>query len=376
MLFLICQFRYTKFMEEKYWVALSTHNKIGARTFVKLFKRFKKLENVWKATRRELAEAELDLTQVDAVTEVVAKVDPEKEMAKVKKLGLEILILPDKNYPKTLYEIPDPPGILYLKGKILPQDEVSLAVVGSRKYSIYGQRITEKIVWQLAKNKLTIVSGLALGIDALAHQSALEANGRTIAVLGCGLDQVYPISNIRLADKILASNGAIITEFPIGMPALRYNFPIRNRIIAGLSLGTLVVEAASESGSLITARAALEYNREVFAVPGSIFSETSEGPNRLIQMGAKMALSAEDILNELNITQKLRHVEASIIIPDSQEEEILLNLLKKPVLVDTLIKESKLAPTLVNSTLIMLEMKGMVTNLGGTSYVIRGKLKE
>ena len=363
-------------MEQKYWVALSTHNKIGARTFAKLHKRFKKLENVWKATRRELSEAELDLTQVDAVLEVVSKVDPEKEMAKVKKLGLEVLILPDKNYPKALYEIPDPPGILYLKGKILPQDEVALAVVGSRKYTEYGRRATEKIVWQLAKNKLTIVSGLALGIDALAHQAALEADGRTIAVLGCGLDQIYPVSNIRLADKILASGGAIISEFPVGMPALRYNFPIRNRIIAGLSLGTLVIEAAPESGSLITARAALDYNREVFAVPGSIFSEISEGPNRLIQMGAKMALSAEDILNELNITQKLGHIEASVIIPDSKEEEILLNLLKKPVLVDVLIKESKLAPALVNSTLIMLEMKGMVTNLGGTSYVIRGKLKE
>jgi len=363
--------------DAKYWVALSTHNKIGARTFAKLYKRFKKLTNLWqKITKQELAEAGLDLAQIDAVLDVILKKDPDQELAKVKKLGLDILILPDENYPKLLKETSDPPGILYLKGKILPQDEIALAVVGSRKYSDYGLRATEKIVWQLAKNKLTIVSGLALGIDALAHQAALEADGRTIAVLGCGLDQIYPVSNIRLADKILKLDGAILSEFPVGMPALRYNFPIRNRIIAGMSLGTLVVEGAIESGSLITAQAAIEYNREVFAVPGSIFSETSEGPNRLIQMGAKMVTSAKDILTELNIEEKASHHQVLQVIPDTKEEEILLKLLSKPIIVDKLIYESKMDSALVNSTLVMLEMKGMITNLGGTCYVIKGKLKE
>lgn len=362
--------------DTKFWVALSTHEKIGARTLAKLYKRFKKMERVWDVSRNELAKAGLDLGQIEAVEEIVAKVDPDIEMAKLSKLGIGVMILPDENYPKLLKEIPDPPGLLYVRGKIEPADEVALAVVGSRKYTSYGERAVEKIVMPLARQKITIISGLALGIDTLAHKAALAAGGRTLAVLGCGLDQIYPVTNIRLADQIIQGRGAVISEFPLGTPSYRSNFPIRNRIIAGLSLGTVVVEGAIESGSLITARAALDYNREVFAVPGSIFSETSEGPNRLIQMGAKAVFEAKDILTELNLTDNLAETEAREIIADTHEEEILLKLLKKPKLVDELIKESKLTPPLVNTTLIMLEMKGAIANLGGTRYEIRGKLKE
>lgn len=363
-------------MEQKFWVALSTHNKIGARTFAKLYKRFKKLEKVWQASRTDIASCGIDKAQVDAILEVIANCDPDREIAKVKKIGLDVLILPDPKYPKILKEVADPPGVLYVKGSILPEDEAALAIVGSRKYSEYGRRVVEKIVYEISRSKLTIVSGLALGIDALAHFEALENNLRTIAVLGCGLDQIYPVSNIRLADKILKSGGAIISEFPVGMPALRHHFPIRNRIIAGLSLGTLVIEGAIESGSLITAQAAIEYNREVFAIPGSIFSEISQGPNRLIQMGAKMVTTGQDILNELDFPAKISNIQAQTIIADTKEEAILLNLLKTPQIVDKLIKESKMDSAAVNSTLVMMEMKGMVTNLGGTRYVIRGKLKK
>jgi len=362
--------------DTKFWVALSTSEKIGARTFLKLYKRFKKLEKVWTASREELSSAGLDLGQVQAVEKIVAKVDPDKEMAKLEKIGIEALILPDENYPALLKEIPDPPGVLYIRGKIEAADELALAVVGSRKYTSYGEQATEKFVTPLARQKITIISGLALGIDTLAHKSALAAGGRTIGVLGCGLDQIYPVTNIRLADQIIQSRGAIISEFPLGTPSYRSNFPIRNRIIAGLSLGTLVIEGAVESGSLITARAALDYNREVFSVPGSIFSETSEGPNRLIQMGAKMVLEPKDILTELNITDSMATQEARLLMADTKEEEILLNLLKKPRLVDELIKESKMPSSTVNATLVMLEMKGAVANLGGTRYEIRGKLKE
>lgn len=365
-------------MEEdiKYWVALSTHQKIGARTFAKLYKRFKKLKNVWQASRKEIASTGVDLGQMEAIEEVISKIDPLDEAKKLKKYNIDVIILPDSKYPKLLKELPDPPGLLYIRGNVLPQDEIALAVVGSRKYTTYGAKAVEEIVYPLAKNKLTIVSGLALGIDAIAHKVALAASGRTIGVLGCGLDQIYPSSNIHLADKILSSGGAIISEFPLGMPALKYNFPIRNRIIAGMSLGALIIEGAADSGSLITAQAAIEYNREIFAVPGSIFSETSIGPNHLIQMGGKLVTSANDILAELNIKTLADQVKAQIVIPDSKEEEILLNLLKKPTMVDILIRQSKMEPALVNSTLIMLEMKGKITNLGGTSYVIRGKLKE
>ncbi|MCL5407457.1 MAG: DNA-processing protein DprA [Patescibacteria group bacterium] len=360
--------------DKKYWVALSTHQKIGARTLLKLYKKFKVLERVWSAGTYALSEAGLNLDQIAAVKEVILKKNPEKEWEKLQKYKIDILIYPDKDYPKLLKEIPDPPGILYVRGKILPSDEIALAVVGSRKFTSYGEQATYELVYSLASQKITIVSGLALGIDTLAHRAALEAGGRTLAVLGCGLDQIYPVSNIRLADKIIAGSGAIISEFPLGTPALRFNFPIRNRIIAGLSLGTLVVEAALNSGSLLTATAAIDYNREVFAVPGSIFSETSCGTNRLIKMGAKMVTSFEDILEELSLEDKRAKNQAREIIPDSPEEEILLKLLKQPILVDLLVQKSGLETAVINSTLIQLEIKGKVRNCGGSQYVINGKL--
>jgi len=362
--------------EKKYWVALNTHEKIGARTFLKLYKRFKKLEKVWSAPRSKIAEARLEPAQVEAVLEVVAKVDIDAEMRKLGKLDIKVLILPDDAYPKILKEIADPPGLLYIRGQILPQDETALAVVGSRKFTEYGARAVDKLVGPLARQKMTIISGLALGIDTLAHRAALEAGGRTIGVLGCGLDQIYPVSNVRLADQIINGRGAIISEFPLGTIAYKGNFPLRNRIIAGMSLGTLVIEGAVDSGSLITARAALDYNREVFAVPGSIFSETSEGPNRLIQMGAKPVIVSNDIALDLNLVQNVQEVEAQLVIADSQEEEILLELMKEPKLFDELISASNLPAHLVNTTLIMLEMKGVITNLGGTRFVIKGKLKK
>lgn len=361
--------------DRKYWVALSTHPKLGARSLYKLYKRFHQMEKVWSTNRERLVEAGLDKTQVESVFEVIAKTDPDKEMLKLNKFGIKVLLLSDNDYPQLLKEINDPPAMLYVRGEILPVDELSIGVVGSRKYTDYGERATVKIVTPLVQSKITIISGLALGIDTLAHKAALDGGGRTIGVLGCGLDQIYPMSNVRLADQIIQGRGAIISEFPLGTPAYRSNFPMRNRIIAGLSIGTLVVEGAIASGSLITAKAALDYNREVFAVPGSIFSESSEGPNRLIQMGAKTVLDANDILQELNIEHFLGEKEAQIVIADSPEEEILLKLLEKPLMVDELINASKLAPPLVNTTLIMLEMKGVVLNMGGTRYQIRGKLK-
>lgn len=360
----------------RYWVALSTHQKIGARTFAKLVQKFGKMEKVWNSHPSDFFDLDIDKSQKEAIFEVIHKIDPDKEMAKVERLKIKVLTIKDKNYPKNLAEIFDPPGVLYYKGELAPTDEISLAVVGSRKYSQYGQEVTEKLIFELASAGLVIVSGLALGIDALAHRACLEAKQKTIAVLGCGLDQIYPVSNIRLADKILQSGGAIISEFPVGMPALRYNFPIRNRIIAGMSLGTLVIEAAPDSGSLITAKAALDYNREVFAVPGSIFSDTSIGPNTLIQMGAKLVTNSADLLTELDISNRIKKQVANLIIADSQEEQVVLELLGKPKSVDALVKESKLPAALINSTLIMLELKGKARHIGGTVYEIRGKLKK
>lgn len=361
---------------KKYYLALSSHPKIGARTIFKLAQSVKPLSKLWDMNIKELINFGLKKEQITAIYDVVKHIDPDKEWQKLKKNNVKLLIFDEIMYPKLLKQIYDPPAVLYYKGSILPEDDIALAVVGSRKYSDYGKRVTEDIVSKLSRNKITIVSGLALGIDALAHNIALDNKIRTIAVLGCGLDQIYPISNTRLADKILDSKGAIISEFPLGTVAYKSNFPIRNRIIAGLTLGTLVIEGAIDSGSLITAHAALNYDREVFAIPGEIYSETSEGPNRLIQMGAKIVLSENDILNELNIQELNQAKVAQAIIPDTIEEEKLLIEMREPVLVDELTRKVKMSPALVNSTLIMLEMKGMITNLGGTRYVIRGKLQK
>jgi len=249
-----------------------------------------------------------------------------------------------------------------------------LAVVGSRKFSSYGKMAAEKIIGILSQNNLTITSGLALGIDAIAHLTALEAGGRTIAVLGSGLDKenIYPSANRYLADKIISSGGTIISEFPIGTPPLKHNFPQRNRLIAGISIGTLVIEADEKSGALITARYALEQNREVFAVPGSIFSNQSRGTNKLIKQGAIPITAAEDIIEALNLAQATGPIDKKNIVPQTPEEEkIFLQLSHEPMHIDELMRLTKLDTSKINSTLTIMEMKGLVKNLGGMQYVIK-----
>lgn len=354
----------------KYWIALSTNLNIGARTFEKLYSRFSSMEEVWRASDNDFFANKIDPKIINFVKEARKK-DPDKELEKALNLGINIVTIKNKHYPKLLREISDPPAILYIKGEFMPGDEQALAVVGSRKFTNYGMRAVGKIVGPLAKAGMVIVSGLALGIDALSHQATIRAGGRTIAVLGNGLGHIYPESNRHLAEEILHSGGAIISELPIGTPSFKQNFPFRNRIIAGLGLGTLVVEAALESGSLITARSALDYNRQVFAVPGDIFSPTSEGPNNLIKMGAKVVISHQDVLSELNIEEFVKHNKAKKILPDTKEEAIILEHLgSKPVHIDKLRESSKLDIVKINQTLTMMEMKGKVRNLGGNQYII------
>ncbi len=277
----------------------------------------------------------------------------------------------DKDYPASLKEISDPPKELYIKGKIIPQDKVAVGVVGTRKYTPYGKQVTFDIVGKLARLGITIVSGLARGIDTFAHQAALESNGRTIAVLGSGLDKAsfFPPPNYYLGEKI-SQQGAVISEYPIGVHGTKFTFPQRNRIISGLSLGVVVVEAPKESGALITAALALEQNREVFAVPGSIYEKNSIGTNRLIKMGAKLVIDVEDILEELNLSHLLT-TEKKKIKPDNKEEEIILSVLSaQPTHIDEIIKKSSLTPGIVNSTLMILELKKAVRNLGKGNYVL------
>lgn len=356
--------------DKKFWVAFSQIERLGPQKFKRLYRHFPDMQTAWQANFRELKYAGLDEKDIQEILEKRNKINPDEEWEKLEKLGIKVITVLDKEYPKLLKEIYSPPALLYIKGNLPENLDFTLAVVGTRKITTYGRQITPEIVKDLVKTGLVIISGLAIGIDSLAHQSCLEANGKTIAVLGSGSDLIYPISNRNLAEEII-KNSAVISEYPLAAKPLKQHFPARNRIISGLSLGTLVIEGDQDSGSLITARFALEQNREVFAVPGSVFSKTSIGPNNLIKIGAKPVTSAQDVLEALNLELAENFMENKKIIPDTKEEEILLNFLsKEPIHVDELIKRSKLKTSNVNSTLTMMEMKGKVRNLGGMNYVL------
>ena len=277
----------------------------------------------------------------------------------------------NKEYPRLLKEIFKPPA-LYVRGNFNKADDFALAVVGTRKPTYYGQQTADKIVYDLAQSGLTIISGLALGVDTIVHKTTLKAGGRTIAVLGAGVDDksLYPQENRKLALKIEKS-GAVISEYTLGTSAKPGYFPQRNRIISGLALGTLVIEAGFKSGALITAHCALDQNREVFCVPGSIFSEKSAGANNLIKLGAKLVTSAKDILEELNLTQSLKLFETKKIIADSPEEAKILKFLNhEPKHIDELLKQTKLDAAVISATLSLMEIRNKIKNIGGGNYVL------
>src|SRR3989344_4622177 len=285
----------------KFWLAFNQISVIGPVRIGRLLDYFPDLQTAWQADLSELAQAGLEFKIAQEVAAKKREINPEQELEKIEKAGVKIMAFSDPGYPKLLKEIYAPPFLLYYFGELDLNNDFSLAIVGTRKITNYGRQATEKIAGELAQAGLTIVSGLALGIDACAHQSALDNRGKTVAVLGSGLGQIYPAYNRRLAEKIIESGGAVVSEFPFNMRPLKFNFSQRNRVISGLSLGTLVTEAGLKSGALITAKYALEQNREVFAVPGNIFSPLAAGPNQLIKLGAKMAENANDILETLNL---------------------------------------------------------------------------
>ncbi len=260
--------------------------------------------------------------------------------------------------------------MLYVRGDLAPEDEWSVAVVGTRKITPYGREVTHQLCTALARRNITVVSGLARGVDAVAHRAALDAGGRTIAVFACGVDVVYPSEHRQLAADI-TSSGALISEYPVGSTPDSSNFPARNRIISGVSLGTVVVEAGEKSGALITASRALEQNREVFAVPGSIFGPQSTGTNRLIRdSGAKLVLSVDDVLDELRLQMAPQQMEMRLLLPANEIESTLHALLgPEPVHIDALIRASNLPAAEVSSALVMMELKGLARAAGGMTYV-------
>jgi len=357
----------------KYWIAFTRFQKIGPARFKRIINYFPSAKEAWFASAGELQKAGIEEDLALDFSFQRKEINPDLEIEKLERENIKAITINDLSYPKILKEIYNPPFLLYIKGNLGVDEEYSLAVVGTRKISSYGRQVTEEIVSSLASNHLIIISGLALGVDALAHDTTLKAGGKTIAVLGSGLDRenIYPGANRYLADKIIANGGAVISEYPIGSLGLKHHFPQRNRIISGLALGTLVIEAGEESGALITAKFALEQNREVFAVPGSIYSQTSKGPNNLIKMGAKMVIKPEDILEELNLTEIKTFAANKKIIAETPEEEKLLKFLsKEPLHADELTRQTGLPSSRVASSLALMEMKGKVKNLGGMNYVI------
>ncbi|MDO8592287.1 MAG: DNA-processing protein DprA [bacterium] len=357
----------------KYWLALGQFYKFGPVKFKKLANYFPSMESAYRAPLNDLLQAGLDEKTAEEFIIFKHQINPDKLLEDLDKEKMSVLTIADITYPKLLKQIYDPPFIIYYRGDPGALAGFNLAVVGARKFTPYGRQVTEKLVRDLVLNNLTIVSGLAIGTDALAHSAALEAGGKTIAVLGSGLDQrnIYPSQNRYLADKITAQGGLILSEYPIGTLPLKHHFPQRNRLISGLSQATLVIEAGEKSGALITAMHALEQNREVFAIPGSIYSQYSAGTNNLIKMGAKLISGARDIIESLNLADAAAYIENKKIIAESAEEELILKQLAyEPMHVDELMRLTKLDTSLINSTLTVMEMKGQIKNLGGMNYVL------
>jgi len=353
--------------EIEFWVATSAIPGVGTATFAYLLKKFKRLQKFWEAPDSEIQKLKLDSKTRESIARFRNEVRPRLYFETVYERGIKVVSVVDRDYPANLRQISDAPPVLYFRGNLLPQDDLAIAVVGARFATSYGRQVTEKFVYDLVNSNLTIVSGLARGIDSFAHRAALEAGGRTIAVLGSGVDTIYPPENKKLAEDIV-KNGALVSEFPLGFPSVPSNFPARNRIISGLSLGVLVTEAAEDSGSLITAGQAAEQGREVFAVPGPIFGKMSRGANNLIKEGVHPATEASDILQILEIERKAQQqtrnkkLETSKMSKDQKKILDLLDGSSKHI--DVIARESGLSIDKVSSTLSLMELSGFIKNYG------------
>jgi DNA processing protein len=356
-------------LELKAWLAWHSVPGIGAARFFKLREEFGSMATAWRESAARLQ----PLIGAKALTgwqKVKNSDSGARELDRVRTQNFRIYCYEDAAYPAGLKQIPDPPPLLYCWGSLEYGDDVAVAIVGTRQPSPLGIFHARQLGSQLSRQGLTIVSGMARGIDSEAHYGALKAGGRTIAVLGCGLDVVYPPENEQLMGQI-ASQGAVVTEFPLGTKPLAGNFPARNRIISGLSLGVVVVEAAHDSGSLITADFALEQGREVFAVPGNIESEGSKGPHQLIRQGAKLVENYQDILVELAIPS-LTPTELDDAVPEQMsalEQQVYGILTREPVHINQIQRRTALTAAQVNFVLTQLELKGIVKRFPGQLYL-------
>jgi len=354
--------------DKKYWIGFNLVRGIGAVRFQQILSFFGDLSLAWHAPAEAFREAGLPERALTNFLRLREETDLDSLVESIQQQGVQVLTSVDEDYPKLLKQIEQAPPVLYVRGALLPADDFAVAMVGTRRISAYGQQITRDTSLYLAGHGLTVVSGLARGVDALAHQSALQAGGRTIAVLGSGVDVIYPPEHRQLADAII-ENGAIISDYPLGTQPEGVNFPPRNRIISGLSLATVVVEAGERSGALITADFAVEQGRDVFAVPGNILSPASKGTNRLIQKGAYALVSPQDVLDLLELSHVEEYKAARQALPaDTTEAKILQTMDYEPVHVDEICNEVGLAVEKVTAALTMMELKGLVQHVGGMRY--------
>ncbi len=363
-------------MDPRAWIALSSVPGVGKVFYKRLVLRFGSPEAVFAAPEVELMRVEGARPQVvRAIKEFGSWDGADEELTRVEEAGAEIVVFNDENYPANLRELHDPPAYLYVKGSRIPEDRMGVAMVGSRMATEYGRQVTGRMARELAAAGITIVSGGARGIDTEAHKGALAAKGRTISVLGCGIDVVYPSENRDLFGQI-AESGAVISEYPMGTPPESGNFPKRNGIISGASLGVIVIEAADDSGSLITANYSLEQNREVYAVPGSVSSPTSKGTNSLIKKGAKLIDSAQDVLVDLfpymkgyisGLDLPEREAPRTDLEPDEKKLYELISL--EPSHVDTLAEKSGISVSDALALLLGMELKGAVKQIAGMRFV-------
>jgi len=355
--------------ERNYWLALTMVKGIGAVRFRTLLETFGSPKAAWGASLNQLRASGMGESIVANFIEARKKVNPETLPADLEKHYVHALTWEDEDYPRRLRELEQAPPVLYYRGELLPTDEWAVAVVGTRRVTAYGNQVAEELGAFLGRNGITLVSGLAKGVDAIAHQAAIQAGGRSIAVLAHGLDRIYPPENRSLGEEIIA-NGALISDYGLGTPPDAANFPPRNRIISGLSLAVVVIEAGIESGALITAGFAAEQGREVFAIPGSIYAPQSKGTNLLIQKGAHPLVRYEDLLDALNLEMMGEHKNARLVLPGDATESKLFELLsQEPVHVNDLGALAEMPIEQVSSTLALMELKGLVRQVGGMNYV-------
>ena len=356
-------------IQKKYWIGFNLVKGIGAARLRLLLDYFGTLEEAWKASPSEFRQAGLGQGTIRKFTQARDSVDLNQICRQLDQQQIGLLTWDDPDYPRRLAEIEQAPPLLFVRGDIVETDQWAVAIVGTRRVSPYGRQVTGQLAAELAQNGITVVSGLARGVDTLAHRAALRAGGRTLAVLGSGVDQIYPPENRKLADRIAAC-GALISDYALGTPPEGVNFPPRNRIISGLSLAVVVIEAGRKSGALITANFAAEQNRDVFAVPGSIFSMQSQGTNDLIRTGARPLTDIHEVLEALDLTRVIQHREAGRALPvDAVESQLLAVIGQEPCHIDEISARAGMTAESAAATLTMLELKGLVRQVGGMNYV-------